>query len=96
MAQGALRLIQRSKAGHLLEVRVPEEIRREKQNAIENRTGGEDEGGAGATIGRLSAEHDAAQGHPRARARPPVYQKTATAPPGRNIFGEFWMALQGE
>jgi len=50
VAQGALRLIQRSKAGHLLEVRVPEEIRREKQNAIENRTGGEDEGGAGATI----------------------------------------------
>ena len=50
VAQGALRLVQRSKAGHVVEVRVPEEIRPEKQNASENRTDGEDEAGAGAAI----------------------------------------------
>jgi len=50
VAQGALRLVQRSKAGHVVEVRVPEEIRPEKQNASEIRTDGEDEAGAGAAI----------------------------------------------
>ena len=50
VAQGALRLVQRSKAGHVVEVRVPEEIRPEKQNASENRADGEDEAGGGAAI----------------------------------------------
>jgi|SRR6266705_5950307 len=50
VAHGALRLVQRSKTGHVVEVRLPEEIRPEKQNDIENRTGGEDEAGTGAAI----------------------------------------------
>src|SRR3989454_7012917 len=40
-APGAFRLVQRSKAGHVVEVRLPEEIRPEKLNGIESRTGGE-------------------------------------------------------
>ena len=51
VAQGALRLVQRSKAGHVVEVRVPEEIRPEKQNASENRAATTEDGaGAGAAI----------------------------------------------
>ena len=53
VAQGALRLVQRSKAGHVVEVRVPEEIRPEKLDAIESRsavTVKEDGAGASATI----------------------------------------------
>src|SRR6266567_910733 len=50
VAQGAMRLVQRSKAGHVVEVRLPEEIRPERVNGIESRTGGEDEAGAGAAI----------------------------------------------
>jgi predicted DNA-binding transcriptional regulator len=43
IAQGALRLVQRSKAGHLVEVRVPEEIPVEKPNPIDSRAdAGED------------------------------------------------------
>ncbi|HET8922584.1 MAG TPA: HNH endonuclease [Candidatus Acidoferrum sp.] len=42
-AQGALRLVQRSKAGHVVEVRLPEEIRAERPNPIESRAeAGED------------------------------------------------------
>ncbi len=37
VAQGAMRLVQRSKFGHVVEVRLPEEIRPEKQNGIEIR-----------------------------------------------------------
>jgi predicted DNA-binding transcriptional regulator len=37
VAQGALRLVQRSKTGHVVEVRVPEEIRPEKLNGTESR-----------------------------------------------------------
>jgi DNA-binding GntR family transcriptional regulator len=33
-AQGALRLVERSKAGHVAEVRLPEEIRRVRANTI--------------------------------------------------------------
>ena len=51
VAHGALRLVQRSKTGHVVEVRLPEEIRPEKQNDIENRgSGNEDGAGAGAAI----------------------------------------------
>src|ERR1700730_9842335 len=35
MAQGALRLVQRSKAGHVVEVRLPSEIRALRLNRIE-------------------------------------------------------------
>jgi HNH endonuclease len=37
VAQGALRLVQRSKTGHVVEVRVPEEIRPERLNGTESR-----------------------------------------------------------
>ena len=56
VAQGALRLVQRSKAGHVVEVRLPEEIRPEKLNGIESRSfdnedgAREDGAGAGAAI----------------------------------------------
>src|SRR6266700_4022969 len=40
VAQGAMRLVQRSKAGHVVEVRLPEEIRPERLNGIESRTAG--------------------------------------------------------
>jgi len=53
VAQGALRLVQRSKAGHVVEVRVPEEIRPEKLDGIESRsavTVKEDGTGASAAI----------------------------------------------
>jgi len=36
VAQGALRLVQRSKTGHVVEVRPPEEIRPEKLNGVEH------------------------------------------------------------
>ena len=53
VAQGAMRLVQRSKTGHVVEVRLPEEIRAEKLNGIENRaavTVKEDGAGPGAAI----------------------------------------------
>jgi len=56
VAQGALRLVQRSKAGHVVEVRLPEEIRPEKMNGIESRGSDNEDGaredgaGAGAAI----------------------------------------------
>jgi hypothetical protein len=56
VAQGALRLVQRSKAGHVVEVRVPEEIRAERLNPIESRGPDNEDGaredgaGAGAAI----------------------------------------------
>ena len=56
VAQGAMRLVQRSKAGHVVEVRLPEEIRPERLNGIENRCSGNEDGaredgaGAGAAI----------------------------------------------
>ena len=51
IAQGALRLVQRSKAGHVVEVRLPEEIRAERPNPVENRAGGGEDGtDAGAAI----------------------------------------------
>ncbi len=53
VAQGAMRLVQRSKAGHVVEVRLPEEIRPEKLNSIESRAAAivkEDGAGAGAAI----------------------------------------------
>ncbi len=51
VAQGALRLVQRSKTGHVVEVRVPEEIRHEKLNGMESpAAAGEDGAGAGAAI----------------------------------------------
>ncbi len=50
VAHGALRLVQRSKTGHVVEVRLPEEIRPERLNGIESRTGGEDEAGAAAAV----------------------------------------------
>jgi len=51
VAQGAMRLVQRSKAGHVVEVRLPEEIRPEKLNGIESQAATrEDEAGAGAAV----------------------------------------------
>jgi hypothetical protein len=53
VALGALRLVQRSKTGHMVEVRLPEEIRPEKPNGTESRAAvavKEDGAGAGAAI----------------------------------------------
>ena len=51
IAQGALRLVQRSKAGHVVEVRLPEEIRAERPNPVESRAcGGEDVADALASV----------------------------------------------
>jgi hypothetical protein len=53
VANGALRLLQRSKAGHLVEVRLPEEIRAEKLNGTESQaavTAKEDGAGTSAAI----------------------------------------------
>jgi hypothetical protein len=44
VAQGALRLVQRSKAGHIVEVRLPSEIRAVRLNRIENRAAAREEG----------------------------------------------------
>src|SRR5712692_9307982 len=38
VAHGALRLVQRSKTGHVVEVRLPEEIRPERLNGTESRS----------------------------------------------------------
>jgi hypothetical protein len=46
-AQGALRLVERSKAGHVVQVRLPDEIRAVRRNRIESR-GAPNEEGAGA------------------------------------------------
>jgi predicted DNA-binding transcriptional regulator len=51
VAQGALRLVHRSKTGHVVEVRVPEEIRAEKPNEMESQPAAkEGDADAGATI----------------------------------------------
>ncbi len=51
VAQGALRLVQRSKTGHVVEVRLPEEIRPERLNGTESRAAVREDGaGACATI----------------------------------------------
>ena len=51
VAQGALRLVQRSKTGHVVEVRVPEEIRPEKPKGIESRAAAAVKGeGAGSAV----------------------------------------------
>ncbi len=53
VAHGALRLVQRSKTGHVVEVRLPEEIRPERLNGTESGaavTAKEDGAGAGAAI----------------------------------------------
>jgi predicted DNA-binding transcriptional regulator len=51
VAQGALRLVQRRKAGHVVEVRPPEEIRPEKLNGVEHRAAVREDGaGADAAI----------------------------------------------
>jgi len=44
VAQGALRLVQRSKAGHLVEVRLPDEIRAVRLNRIESRSAAREQG----------------------------------------------------
>jgi len=51
VAHGALRLVQRSKTGHVVEVRLPEDIRPERLNDIESRASAKEDGaGAGAAI----------------------------------------------
>ena len=51
VARGALRLVQRSKTGHVVEVRLPEEIRPERLNGTESRAAVREDGaGACATI----------------------------------------------
>ncbi len=47
VAHGALRLVERSKAGHVVEVRLPEEIRGVRLNGIESRDRGKEEGACG-------------------------------------------------
>src|SRR5260370_36716226 len=42
--QGALRLVHRSKAGHVVEVRLPEEIRPEKLNGVETHAAVKEDG----------------------------------------------------
>jgi hypothetical protein len=44
VAQGALRLVHRSKAGHVVEVRLPEEIRPEKLNGVETHAAVKEDG----------------------------------------------------
>ena len=44
VAQGALRLVQRSKAGHVVEVRLPDEIRAVRLNRIETRAAARGDG----------------------------------------------------
>src|SRR5260370_28288 len=59
VAQGAMRLVQRSKAGHVVEVRLPEEIRAEKLNGIESGAAvavKEDGAGAGAGVNLEEAD----------------------------------------
>ncbi len=57
VAQGAMRLVQRSKAGHVVEVRLPEEIRPEKLNGIESRAAAREDGaGADAAINIEAAD----------------------------------------
>ncbi len=46
-AQGVLRLVERSKAGHVVEVRLPDEIRAVRLNRIESRDAAEEEGAGG-------------------------------------------------
>src|SRR5258708_7999481 len=44
VAHGALRLVQRSKTGHVVEVRLPEEIRAEKLNGVETHAAVKEDG----------------------------------------------------
>ena len=69
VAQGALRLVQRSKAGHVVEVRVPEEIRPEKLDGIESRSAVTvKEGGAGTGAAINIEEADFLQNTPLRKA----------------------------
>src|SRR5260221_957455 len=57
VAQGALRLVQRSKAGHVVEVRLPNEIRAVRLNRIETRAAAREAGtGARAPINIEAAD----------------------------------------
>ncbi len=47
VAHGALRLVERSKAGHVVEVKLPDEIRAVRLNRIESRDAAKKEGGGG-------------------------------------------------
>ena len=49
-AYGALRVVRRSKAGHVVEVRLPEEIRAVRLNRIENGAGASEDGAARAPV----------------------------------------------
>src|SRR5260370_30903666 len=56
VAQGALRLVQRSKLGHVVEVRLPDEIRTVRLNRIESRAAAKEEGpGTGAATSHPQA-----------------------------------------
>ena len=50
VAHGALRMIQRSKAGHVVEVRLPDEIRAVRLNRIERQAAAEQAAGARAPV----------------------------------------------
>lgn len=74
IAQGALRLVQRSKTGHVVEVRLPEEIRAERPNPVESRAdGGEDMANTLAAVNIEEADFlqntTLRKNHPRARGR---------------------------
>jgi len=50
-AQGVFRLVERSKAGHVVEVRLPDEIRAVRPNRIESREAANEEGAGGPRSG---------------------------------------------
>jgi len=49
-AQGALRLVERSKAGHVVEVRLPDEIRAVRLNRSESRDAAKEESAGGRAV----------------------------------------------
>ena len=67
VAHGALRLVQRSKAGHVVEVRLPNEIRALRLNRIESRAAAK-EGGAGTRAVVNLEEADFLQNKPLRKA----------------------------
>src|SRR5882672_7238705 len=69
---GALRLVERSKVGHLVDVRLPDEIRALRNPAPRPRRAGEN---------GFSENEGTAPGHPRPRARPVLLLSAAAQPP---------------
>src|SRR5258708_38225105 len=85
VAHGALRLVQRSKTGHVVEVRLPEEIRPERLNGMESRASAKEAGaGAGAAINIEEADflqNTALRKSIHARERGPCFYCFRRTPP---------------